>query len=256
MPVNDTAHFTLFSLILMRMSGFVLLNPILGRKNVPPIIKAGFIMVLTTAIYAFSEGQAMEIPSTVEYMFLLLKEFAAGYVLGFVTELFLFVIHFAGYIIDFQMGLSMATVYDPSSNAQIPITGSMFQTYFMLLFFAVDGHLALMKILITSAEIVPYGGILITQNLASRVLDIFVECVGLGVRFAFPILAAEFIIEMGIGILNKVVPQISVFIINIQLKLIVGLGLLVILFSPMSEYLSKVLTTMMKTLQGILTFMR
>lgn len=255
MVISDTAQLTLFSLIMMRMSGFILLNPILGRKNIPAIVKAGFIFVLTFCIYSFSAEQAFETQSTVEYGFLLLKEFFAGYVIGYVSELFLFVVSFAGYIMDFQMGLSMSTVYDPQSNAQLPITGSMLQVYFMLLFFAVDGHLALIKILVTSSEIVPYGGILITQDLAARILDLFIQCIEMGVKFAFPILAAEFLVEIGVGILNKIVPQINIFVINIQMKVIVGLAMLVILFSPVTEYITKIYTTMVKTVQEILTFL-
>lgn len=196
MLFDTTAQVTLFSLILMRMSGFILLNPILGRRNIPMQVKAGFIFVLTLTVYSFSAGDAFDIANPLEYGFLLLKEFAAGYVIGYVTELFFFVITFAGYVMDFQMGLSMSTVYDPQSNTQVPITGSLLQAFYVLLFFAVDGHLALMKILLQSAEIVPYGGIVITQNLALRVIDLFSECVIMGIKFAFPILAAEFLIEI------------------------------------------------------------
>lgn len=255
MLISDTAHLTLFSLILMRMSGFILLNPILGRKNIPMTVKAGLVMALTLCVYSFSAAEVPAVDNTIVYGVLLLKEFAVGYVVGFVTELFFMVLTFAGFIIDFQMGLSMANVYDPQSNSQIPVTGSLMQAYFMLLFFAVDGHLALMKILLTSAEIVPYGGVLVTQNIGMRMMEIFVECIEMGVKFAMPILAAEFLVEMGVGILNKAVPQISIFIINIQLKIIVGLGLLVILFSPLSDYLEKIMTTMIKTIQGVLTFL-
>ena len=255
MLIDNTAQLTLFTLILMRMSGFILLNPVLGRRNVPAIVKAGMIFVLTLAIYSFSENAAFDVESTVEYGFLLIKEFAAGYVIGFAMELFFMVLSFGGYIIDFQMGLSMAMVYDPQSNAQIPVSGSMFQAWFMLLFFAVDAHLVLMKILLTSAEIVPYGGIIITQNLPQRMVEIFLQCIEMGVRIAMPILAAEFLIEIGVGILNKAVPQISIVVINIQFKLIVGLVLLVVLFSPMGEYMSKIISEMMKTLEGILTFL-
>ncbi len=255
MLLSNTAQLTLFSLILMRMSGFILLNPILGRKNIPMVIKSGMIMILTTAIYSFSGESAFETAGTVEYGFLLIKEFAAGYVIGYVMELFFFILNYTGYIVDFQMGLSMATVYDPQSNSQMPLTGTLLQTYFVLLFFAVDGHLALMKILITSAEIVPYGGILITQGLAQRIIEIFMEVIIMSVKFSIPIIVAEFLVEMGIGILNKVVPQISIFVINIQLKIIVGFGLLVILFSPIGGYLEKIIITMMKTVQGMLTFL-
>ena len=255
MLFDTTAQVTLFSLILMRMSGFILLNPILGRRNIPMQVKAGFIFVLTLTVYSFSAGDAFDIANPLEYGFLLLKEFASGYVIGYVTELFFFVITFAGYVMDFQMGLSMSTVYDPQSNTQVPITGSLLQAFYVLLFFAVDGHLALMKILLQSAEIVPYGGIVITQNLALRVIDLFSECVIMGIKFAFPILAAEFLIEIGVGILNKIVPQINIFVINIQLKVIVGLGLLVFLISPIGEYLSNLVTVMIKTIQEIITFL-
>lgn len=255
MAINNTAQLTLFSLIMMRMSGFILLNPIYGRSNIPMRFKAGLIFVLTLVVYTHSAGEAFEAVSTFEFGFLLIKEFVAGYIIGYVMQLFFFIISFSGYIIDYQMGLSMATVYDPQSNSQMAVTGSLLQTWFMLMFFAVDGHLALMKIMITSAEIVPYGGILITQGLAVRMIEIFLECVEMGIRFSLPIIAAEMLVEVGIGILNKAVPQISVFVINIQIKLIVGLGLLFIMFSPIGEYLNRIMSTMMKTIQGILTFL-
>ena len=255
MSIDSIAQLTLFSLILMRMSGFVLMNPILGRNNIPARVKAGFIFVLALTVYSSSMEEAFEIVSTVEFAFLLLKEFAAGYVVGYVMHLFFFIVSFAGYIIDYQMGLSMSTVYDPQSNAQMPVTGSLLQTWLILLFFAVDGHLALMRILLTSAEIVPYGGIVVTEGLALRIIDIFLECVEMGLRLAIPMIAAEFLVEMGVGILNKVVPQISIFVINIQMKLIVGIGLLVLLFAPTGEFIEKIMTTMMKSVGGILTFL-
>lgn len=255
MAIGNIAQLTLFSLILMRMSGFILFNPILGRRNIPARVKAGFIFILTLAVYSFSIEEVVEAGSTLEFMLLLIKEFMAGYVVGLVMHLFFFIVSFAGYIIDFQMGLSMATVYDPQSNAQMPVTGSLYQTWLILLFFAVDGHLALIRILLTSAEIVPYGGIVFTEGLALKIIDIFVQCVGMGIRLAMPMMAAEFLIEMGVGILNKVVPQISIFVINIQMKLIVGTGLLVLLFAPTGEFIEKIMTTMMKSVQGILTFL-
>ena len=252
---NSTAQLTLFALIMMRMSGFILLNPIFGRATIPSRAKAGMIFVLTMMVYSGFTGEAFETASMIEFAFLLCKEFVAGYLIGFVMQLFFFIISFTGYIIDYQMGLSMATVYDPQSNAQMAVSGSVLQTWFMLMFFAVDGHIALMKIMMTSAEIVPYGGIVVTEGLALRIIDIFLECVEMGLRLAMPMMAAEFLVEMGVGVLNKVVPQISIFVINIQMKLIVGIGLLVLLFAPTGEFIEKIMTTMMKSVGGILTFL-
>lgn len=255
MTINTTAQITLFALILMRMSGFVLLNPILGRNNIPSAVKAGFIFILALLVYSVSMEEAVTVDGTLEFGFLLLKEFAAGYAIGFVMELFFFVISYGGYLIDFQLGLSMATVYDPQSNAQMAVTGSLLQAWFVMLFFATDGHLALLRIMVTSARIVPYGGVVITQGLAARMIEIFLTCVEMGVKLSIPIIAAEFLVEVGVGIINKVAPQVSILVVNIQLKLIVGMGLLVILFSPIGSYLGNVISEMMKTIQGILTFL-
>ena len=218
MAFDTAAQLTLFSLIMMRMSGMILFNPLLGRRNIPMTVKSGIILALTVTIYLASVESAFEITNTLQFGFFLMKEFAVGYVIGYAMELFFFAITFGGYVIDFQLGLTMATVYDPQSNSQIAVTGSVLQTWFVLLFFAVDGHLALMKILITSGEVVPYGGIVITQGLADRMIEIFLQCAELGIRLSLPILAAEFLVQVGIGIMNKVVPQISIFVINIQLK--------------------------------------
>lgn len=255
MTFDSVAQLTLFSLIMMRMSGFILLNPILGRRNIPMLSKGGLILALTMLVYAFSAQNIPEPAGTLEFGFLLAKEFFVGFVIGYVMELFFFAVTFGGFIIDFQLGLTMATVYDPQSNSQVAVTGSILQTWYVLLFFAVDGHLALMKILVTSAEIIPYGGVVISAGLGTRVLEIFLACVELGMRLALPILAAEFLVQVGIGIMNKVVPQISIFVINIQLKIIVGLGLLIIMFSSFGEHLNRILTEMMKTVQGVLTFL-
>lgn len=252
MLITDTAQFVLFSLIMMRMAGFVLLNPILGRNSIPMIAKAGFILVLTVLLYPFSQGEAMEVGSPLVYGILLMKEFVMGYFLGFVIQLFSLVITFGAQIIDFQLGLSMAMIYDVQNNAQIPLSGSIYNAFFMLIFFATDGHLAMMRILLTSAEVVPYGEVTFASTAFWAMLDIFSECIVMAVKFAFPIMAAEFIITMGMGILMKMIPQINVFVVQIQVKIIVGLTLFLFLFSPMSDFLGNLITEMLRQMRDIL----
>lgn len=246
----DIGQMMLFSLIFMRMSGFILLNPILGRKNIPAQVKGGMVIVFTLLVYSFSSAQVPEPVNSIEYAVLLIKEFAMGYVIGFVMELFFLIITFAGSIIDYQMGLSMATIFDPQSNAQIALSGSIYHTYFMLLFFAVDGHLALFKLLITSAEAVPYGQVVFGTQVAWSMVEIFIQCIIMAVKFAIPIVAIQFLAEIAVGILMKIIPQINVFVVNIQAKLLIGLLMLVFLFSPMSDYLGDIISQMLLTVES------
>lgn len=246
------AQFMLFSLIFIRMSGFILLNPVLGRRNIPMIIKAGVIICLSIIVWTASPSKEIGIDSTLEFGILLIKEFLLGYLLGFVMELFFLVIVYAGAVIDFQMGLSMSTIYDVQHGTQVALTGTILNVYYMLLFFAVDGHVALMKILLESGKIVPYGAFTISDMSSQAILTIFIECILLAVKLAFPIIAIEFLAEMGVGILMKMIPQINIFIVNIQLKIIIGFIVLLILIIPIENTLGTIITKMLNEMIGIL----
>lgn len=252
---NDSAHVMLFSMVAMRMAGFIFMNPILGRRNIPNQVKAGMTFVFTLLVYTTAEGTVQETSSSFIYGFLLLKEFLVGYVLGYVMELFFFVITHAGSLMDFQIGLSMAMVYDPQTNAQIAMSGTLYQIFYTLLFFAVDGHLVLMKIILTSGELVPYGETAFTQGLALAVLDMFRECMVLAVQFAFPIIAVEFLAQIAVGIMMKMAPQVNVFVINIQIKLAIGFFMLWLMVSPMKAWLEDLMHQMLQTMGDVLTLL-
>lgn len=242
----------LFSLILMRMSGFILLNPIFGRRGIPAQFKAGMIMALSVMLFPGARLYG-GVPAVMPELILrLLMEFAFGYLVGYVMQLFDYAVTHMGAILDFQMGLSMATVYDAKNGTQVALSGSVFNIYFMLLFFAVDGHLALMKLLVSSAREVPYGHIVLGSHMWDAMLAIFIQCTVMAVKIAFPIIAVEFLTEVGVGILMKIIPQINLFVLNIQLKVLLGLAAILILFSPIGDLFGGMITQMMDIIQNII----
>lgn len=251
----DQSQLILWTLILVRCTGVILLNPILGRRNVPAIVKSGFILALSLLVFTYDKHQSIEVVGFLEYAVLLLKELAVGYIIGYVTQLFMYICVYAGGIIDFQMGLSMATIYDAQSNSSIPVTGTVFNTLFVLIFFAVDGHLALIKIFMDSSEIIPYGQVVINAGVAPVILKIFIGCTVLAIKLAFPMIAIQFLAEMGVGILMKAIPQINVFVVSIQTKIIIGFFVLIFMFSPMAGFVDNVVVTMINTLRDVITLM-
>lgn len=253
MLIAGTQEFMLFALILMRMSGFIFLNPILGRRNIPAIAKTGIVLALAVLIFPLASGELPDINSPIEFGVLLMKEFLIGYLLGFIMQLFAFVVTYAGSIIDFQMALGMASIYDAQNGVQVALTGNILNIYFMLLFFAVDGHLALMDILVTSADIVPYGQIAFGAEAVQAVLDVFYQCVLFAVKLAFPVIGIVLILDIGVGILMKIIPQINLFILDIPLKILLGFTMLLFLASPVGEYLGTVISEMLRAVQHGLT---
>ena len=244
----------LFFLIAMRMSGFIFLNPVLGRRNIPSIAKTGLALVISVLIYTAEGGGASDftVDSSLEFAVLLLKEFAVGFLLGFIMELMDMIFTFAGTVMDFQMGISMAQVYDPQSGVQISLTGKILQIYYMLIFFAVDGHLVLMRILLNAGELVPYGQVAISTNAAEMAMEIFYDCVILAVKLSFPLIAFEFILEIVVGVLMKINPQVNIFILSIQLRLLCGFIMMIILVDPINSFIGDVISDFMKYMSRIL----
>ena len=128
---------TVFVFVFMRMSGCVLFNPIIGRRNLPNTLKVGLSLMLTFVIMGFAPPEVPAIGSLIEFIVILLKELAVGYIIGFVVTLFSFVIAFGGEIIDMQMGLSMSKIYDPQSNVAMSLTATFYNILFMFLFFEI-----------------------------------------------------------------------------------------------------------------------
>ena len=251
----DWTALTLFLMITGRMAGFVVFNPIFGRRGIPNIVKAGFILMLSLCVFAMTPTR-IEVPNTLLGLaFTFLMELFLGYVLGLVVNFFFYVPLMAGSVIDMQMGLSMASTYDPASGIQVTATSSLLNIFMSLLFFAANGHHTLIRIFFSSGLVVPFGAVSLGDEFYAAMIQIFIDCTILGIKLSMPILAAEMMGQVGMGILMKAIPQINVFAINIELKVIVGLAMLLILLVPFSEFLLDAETEMLLTLQRILPLM-
>ena len=248
----DWAQLYLFELIFMRMSGFLLFNPLLGRSNLPAMVKTGMALVLSILVFG-TAGTGVPQPDTlVELAFRLLLELGIGLVLGFVMRVVFSVVQIGGEVIDTQMGMTMAQIYDASSQANLSVTASLLNILLILDFFAENGHYTLMRLLTTSGELVPYGAAALGDGVYAYVIELFLACMLLAVKLAMPILAAELLGEVGMGVLMKAIPQINAFVTNIELKVIIGLLLFFLLLTPINEFLLELESGMLSELGRIL----
>lgn len=246
---------TLFLLITARMTGFVLFNPLFGRRGIPGTVKAGLILMLSLTVFSAAPGQVPMPGSILGLALLFLLELGLGYILGLIVHTFFYIPLLAGSVIDMEMGLAMASTYDPGSGIQVTATSTLLNVLMTLLFFTSNGHLTLIRILLRSGSLVPYGGVALGPELYQAVLEVFVSCTVLGVKLCMPILAAELMGQVGMGIIMKAIPQINVFVINIEVKVIVGLALILILIIPFSEFLLEVENELLYTVQRALSLM-
>ena len=112
-------QFELFVLILIRLASFVFAAPFFNMANVPRKVKAGFALCLTVLVYSLFPDMTVEYNGMIDYAIIVVEEMIVGILLGAVSSFCVQIIMFAGKIIDMDIGISMAQLYDMASVLQM-----------------------------------------------------------------------------------------------------------------------------------------
>lgn len=246
-------NFTLLLMIFMRMTGCIMFNPIFGRKNVPATFKVGLTLLLTLYVYsAVPMDQTIAIQSVVVFVVIMVKELIFGFLIGFIMNLFLSTLILAGEFMDMQIGISMSKIYDPASNVSMPVSASLLNAMLMVIFFLTNGHLTLIQVFYHSASAIPFGELVLSDVLFKNLALMFSDILVYSIKMSMPLLAAELIAEMGVGLIMKAVPQINVFVINLQLKIIIGFVMLFLLVPTFSAFIERLFALLFDRLDLVL----
>lgn len=245
-----------YLLVFVRLGGMIGFNPLLSRRNLPAMARVGLILTLTLLLAPQLIPAGGGTLGSLDLVMAMIRELLLGLVLGFVFQIFYYLLFFVGDLMDTQFGMSMAKVFDPGTNVQMSISGNLLTIVFCLYLFATDSHLLLIQIFAQSFAIIPPGEFTLTVQVASVVLELFVAVFDLAMRLAIPFIAAQLILEMSMGVLMKLIPQIHVFVINIQFKMLLGILLLLLFAGPITSFLSNYLELMFENIQGVLELLR
>ena len=248
-------NFLGYIFVMARISGIFTFNPIFSRQNVPTRVKVGATIAFGAVTLGYLGGSVSvgSINGIVGLVFLLLQELLIGLVLGFFMNLVMTVIIYAGEVMDTQIGFGMAKAMDPSTGIQMPLFANLYYYIFILYFFIVGGHLKYIELFIMSYDNLPIGYSFTADslNLVYFIANYLGTVLTLAVKFAMPVIAAELITEFIIGVMMKAVPSIQIFVLNIQLKIVVGLTVLLAVAKPMSDFLEYLMDILFQNLNNI-----
>ena len=249
--IADLNNLMVLMFVAFRVLGVIALNPIFGRTTVPAMVKVGLSLGLALFIAGGMNSYVIDY-SGVEMLVTILKELVIGLVLGYVMTLFFGIFHFGGQVIDYQMGLSMATMYDPTTNSQVSVSGNIMTIFYSILFFVTNSHINLMAVTARSYDLAPLGFESINGQISVYFIEMFALMLIYAVQLALPWIVTIMVVEVAVGIMMKVVPNINVFVINIQLKVICGLVILVTAIPVLVSYMTKINGMMMQSLDEAL----
>ncbi len=248
----------IYLLVFVRLVGCFLFNSVFSRKDIPNMLKMGFIFVLTVLIaptISKTEVETLGQLKELTIILLMMKELLLGLALGFVFQIFTLLLYFVGDTMDFQFGLSMAKVMDPSTNIQVSVLGGFVNFIFILFLFTTNSHLVLIKIFAVTFDYLPVSAFFSLQELPGFILDLFISTFALAVKLLIPFVVCGFTVEMCMGILMKMIPQIHIFVINIQVKILLGITLMIALIRPLSAFLDRYLLLVLDEMQKLIVLL-
>ena len=237
-----------YILVFGRMAGLIAFNPLLSRRNVPTQIRVGLVLMLTMIIAPLM-GPVSVTRDSFDMLFTLFRELSLGLISGFVYQIFFYMLLFVGDWMDTEFGMSMAKVFDPATNIQVSLSGNLLTIFFALYIFATDSHLVLIQLFALSFKIVPVGAVNLSPQAFQFVLQLFVDVFSLALRLLLPFTVVEFSLQIVLGIMMKLIPQIHVFVINFQLKQGLGLVMLFLMGPVIASYLNNYIMIMLENIQ-------
>lgn len=229
-----------FMLVLVRVVGLLITLPVLGGGTIPTSAKLGFAMAITGVIYSsgfIAVDPQFNIQNVAIYGMLILKEFLVGLIIGFIVFFIFNAVYFSGHISDQQIGYSISSIFDPTSNAQVPITGNLYYFALCALFIVNKGHYMVINTIYYSYKALPIGKAFIVgnENLTKLLLYTMTQFFIIGTLFSLPIIGIILIMDVSLGVLVKTVPKVNVFAVGMPLKAIAGLIALWIIIPAFSD---------------------
>jgi flagellar biosynthesis protein FliR len=222
-------QFLLFLVIFARITALVVVAPVFGHKSIPVQVKAGLGTLLTFILYPMISQHPVVVDlELIPFFILVIREVMVGVLLGFGLGILFSGIQYAGELISFSIGLSVATMFSSDDNQQTPVIGEFMSLFAMLIFLLLNGHHFVLEALRLTYGAVPIGTFGFSQPLFERFVTLGSMMFVVAVKISAPVMVAEFLTNVGLSIMARVMPQMNVFVVSFPLSIGVGL---VVLFS-------------------------
>ncbi len=232
-----------FSMVLIRMSAFVVSWPVFGVENIPQHVKALFALILTMVIFPtipMTQMQASAVQSSM--ILLVMREAFIGVSMGFLARFFFFAFRIAGEMISQAMGLSSASMFNPALGGQTTTVEQFYVTLASMFYLAVNGHHYLIKGLVESYHFLPPAVLELNTSQFTGLGHMLQEIAELGLRFSAPVVISILVINLVLGVIGKTVPQLNVLVTSFPINILIGFILMIVtlpmLMDQMGDFLN------------------
>ncbi|RMG46415.1 MAG: type III secretion protein, partial [Acidobacteria bacterium] len=178
--------------LMLRISAFVAVAPIVGSVAVPVRARIALAFVLTVLLAPVAPApRATAGPGT-----LVAGELLVGLLLGTAARAIVEAATYAGGLAGYPAGLAIAAVLDPVTQQQMPTLAIFYRLLALVAYLTLGGHREFLAVLARSYEIVPVGGSTLAQPWLPGAVALTGRVLVLGLRLAAPILVAGLLVDL------------------------------------------------------------
>lgn len=206
-----------FAAVFARVGGVVMVAPVFGSRLVPRRVR----LVLAAALSVFVLAALPPAPAGLDPL-ALAAELALGVAIGFVLQTAFDALVVAGQLVSLGMGLGFANLVDPVHGASIPIVGQLYLLLATLVFLAMDGHLAMVALLVDSFRAMPPGTARLDPAAAGAVVEWGGRILSGAMQVALPAVVAMTVVNVAFGVVSRAAPQLNLFGVGFPLALVLG----------------------------------
>jgi flagellar biosynthetic protein FliR len=231
----STLKLEAFLLVYVRCATFCVTAPLLSHQTINRKLRAMIAFWFAVVIFGPMELTLPEYDSVFGFTMLVLKEAIVGLTLGYTARFIMSVIVMAGEFMDREMGFTMSQNFDQSQGAMVTITAELYDKMVYLIILLTNMHHYIINALVQSYQLIPVG----EENFQYAYLyETFLGFIGqyfnIGFRIAMPIFIGIMMLNVILGVLAKSAPQMNMFAVGMQLKVLCGLMVfsITIMFVP------------------------
>ena len=243
-------NFEAFLLILVRITGFIYTAPFFSLRNVPNRVKIGLAIFMAAILFYNIPYTAPEYETVIDFTVFVVKEAIAGVIMGFFANIAYQIVAFAGQMIDMDIGFSMISELDPTTSIQTTISANIYGYMILLTMMVTNLHHYFIRAIIDSFRVVGIGEVTINPSSYQLMVHFITDYFIIGFRIVLPVFASILVVNTILAILAKIAPQMNMFVIGMQLKIFVGILVMILVIEMMPSIADFIFNEMISLLKS------
>lgn len=217
----------IFFLLSVRLGATVMTLPLFNSRNIPSQLKIIFIFMLSLGLYPLVQTHTVVVPQSLAHLaIVVLGETLIGMAIGLVAQVLFAGIQLGGELMSQQMGLNLATIFDPHNAQQISLVTHFQDVLALLVFLSGSIHHWFILAMAESVRSIPLARLSMADAVLPTLLALLGKAFVVAVQLAAPVSVALLLATLALGIIARLVPQMNVFVLSLPLTF--GIGLLML----------------------------